>query len=239
MSNSIYKITAIVLVALCGVFLASNIFAAQYETITKLEDVAKNFLVKTITDNPEESIKIDIASNMVSSQLPECSKVIEPALPKDTNKNQITSVELTCTGQEAWHTFVPVVVHYNKKVMVAKHVIPAKTLISEDDVDVAEVDINTLYNGSYKSITEVIGMETAQSMPVGAVFNKINLRLPVIVYRDKPIDLIARKNAIQVTVKGIAKTDGRLNEMIKAYNPSSKQTIDVLVVGPSQVEVVS
>ena len=231
------KISFAVLIAS---FVCSNFcFAANRESIENLKNTVKNFVIKNVALEADESIDVTVSKVDGSLQLPACSSEIDAQFPSGSNREKITAVELSCNGVQPWHTYFPVNVQIFTKVLVARHVIPPKERISEDDLDYAQADKNHLYSGYFKDKNEVMGLEASQLITAGAVFTKKNIQQPVLVHRNEMIDLIAQKGAIVVTMKGISKSDGRLNEIIQAYNPSSKRTLDAIVTGTGKAEVTS
>jgi flagella basal body P-ring formation protein FlgA len=218
-------------------FFASVCHAERYESSDNFKTTAKDFVLKNTPVDPGDSIEVQ-ATMPDRLLVPMCSKAIEASFPRDAIRENLTSVEMTCDGASPWHVFIPVTITMYSQLVVAKHVLTSKTAITEDDITIARVDKSHLYNGYFKTKDEVIGMEASQLISSGAVLSKQNLQFPVLVHRNQMIDLIATRNSIVVTAKGIAKSDGKLNESIKAYNPSSKRTLDAVVVGSSKAEVI-
>lgn len=221
-------------------FFTATLFAAElYTSFDDIQKTAKEFLTKNVPLEADD--KLDIRVNPVYPPLrvAMCSKPLEAALPTDSNKNQITAVEMSCNGIEAWHVLVPVEVKVNTKVFVARHMIPSHQAITEDDLDLAEYDRNQLYSGFFKNKEDIVGQVAAQTISAGAVLTKRNIQLPVLVHREQIVDIVARSNSVVVSMQGIAKSDGSLNQAVKVYNPSSKRTLDAIVIGESKAEVIS
>jgi flagella basal body P-ring formation protein FlgA len=222
---------------ICGIYLGLFINQAYaYETTAHLKDVIKAFINSEITLGADESMEIyfDQLSSLV---LPNCSNQIISSLPKDNNKQEITSVELTCSGVQPWHVFVPVHVAIYMKVLVAKQNILPEEAITADNVEVGVYDKNRLYNGYYKNSDDVIGQVASQLIQSGTVLTKKNIQAPIIIHRNQVVEVTATSNLVSVTMKGIAKSDGALNSTIKVLNTSSQKTFDAVVVGPNRAEV--
>ena len=160
-------------------------------------------------------------------------------MPKDTSKEQISAVDLTCNGTMPWHAFLPVEVTINTKVLVARHMILQNETISDDDLDFSLTNKSRLYNGYYQNKDEISGRIAAQVITEGTIITKKNTQLPVLVHRNQSIDIIAQSHAVIVSMKGIAQSDGSLHQAVKVYNPSSKRTLDAIVVGLNKAEAIS
>ncbi|MEO8400444.1 MAG: flagellar basal body P-ring formation chaperone FlgA [Gammaproteobacteria bacterium] len=234
------EVLNLIFTTVVGVFCAANCFAANfsYESVENIKTVAKDFVLKNVPLNPSETIEVQVDSPQPPLRVGACSKTLDASFPADANRDQVTSVELSCNGVQTWHVYVPVNVRINTNVLVAKRTIPLNDVITEDDMDFAQYDRNRLYNGYFSAKENVIGQVASQLIASGTVLTKKNVQQPVLVHRNQTVDLIARTNSITVTMKGVAKSDGSLNEVIKAYNPSSKRILDAVVVGSNKVEVV-
>ncbi len=218
-------------------FLMSDVCYAQYETFEHLQTAARDFISKTVQLDSGESFDIQV-HEPDNLQLVMCSNPIEATLPEDANKEQITSVKLSCHGDTSWHVFLPVNVTVYTQVLVAKHPIAARDIITEDDITSAKYDKSRLFMGSFNDKTIVVGMEALHVIPSGGLLTKQNVQPPILVHRGQGVDLIAGNGTVIVTMKGIAKTDGRLNETIKAFNPTSKRILDAVVTGPNKAQVI-
>lgn len=215
----------------------NNCFANVYESSANITEVTKKFLLQNVPIEAGEKIEVQV--NIPSEmRVAYCAQGITAAFPKETTAANVTSVELSCQGNANWHTFVPVVVQIYTPVIVSNRMILNKEVISENDITTSLRDKNRLFSGYYKTKEEVIGMEASQNIIGGAVFSKQNIQHAVLVHRNQTVDLTATRSSLTVTTKGIAKSDGRLNEVIKAFNPASKKVMDVLVVGENRVEVI-
>lgn len=209
-----------------------------YESPDNIKTQAKDFVLKTVSLDPDQSIEVQIKSSDVPTQLIKCSKAIDIALPKEATPEKISALELTCNGDKQWQAYLPVDVQIFTKVVVAKYPLSSETTIKETDLDYAQANVNRLYNGYFKNKSELVGYVASQTINTAGIITKRNVKRPVLVHRNQPVDLIARKNSIQVTMKAVSKSDGSLNDSIEVFNPSSKKTIEAIVTGPNRVEVI-
>lgn len=225
------------LFSLLSIFVTA--FANRYESLETIKNVTDHFIRQTISLDTDESLKVNINPSNSLLRFPECSQPVSAALPSDANKDQISAVELTCTGTVPWHTFIPVTVEILTKVIVARHPIMMHETITEDDIEYQSWNKNQLYSGYFKSKDEVIGKTALQLISAGTVLTKKNTQLPLLVHKDQTILLVARNNNVEVSMQGIAKSDGGLNESIKAFNPSSKRILNATVTGINRAEIIS
>ncbi|VVC77084.1 hypothetical protein AQUSIP_24110 [Aquicella siphonis] len=212
-------------------------FSAGYESQERLKSAARTFILTNIQTGPGESIEVQVNQSNTPLQVSACAREIEAAFPQNTNSEQITAVELSCGSPQPWRIYVPVDVQIFSKVIIAKRTIPARDTITEDDIGFSVYNKNRLYSGFFTAKEDVIGNEAAHLITAGSILTKKNLQIPLLVHRNQVINLIAQKNAVIVTMQGIAKSDGALNATIKVFNPSSKRTLDAVVIGPNKAQV--
>jgi flagella basal body P-ring formation protein FlgA len=220
-------------------FLSLSSFAANFESVDHLSTLTKNFVLKNVPVDAGDTIDVKVNAMKAGEELPVCSKEIAAAFPVNTNPEQITSIELTCTGTTAWHTLIPVDVVISTQILVAKQNILPKQEITEDLLEYASYNKNRLYGSAFKEKHDVIGQVAAYMISAGTAFTKKNLQAPILIHRNEFVNLTVKSRSVSVAMQGVAKTDGAINTVIKVYNPSSKRTIDAVVTGPNNAEVVA
>lgn len=218
---------------------SAAISKGHFEPVENLKNVAQDFVKKNYELEENEKLEIHVSQTDLPAKLAQCTKPIEAAFPAGSSKEKITAVELTCNGANQWHAYVPVDVNHYAQIVVAKKTIAPNQVITEDDLDFASYDTKRLYSGYYKEQEKnlVIGQTTSHPIQAGTVLNKKNLHTITLIHRNQEVTLVAKSHTVEVSMKGIAKSDGGLNEMISAYNPSSKKTLSAIVVGADRAEV--
>lgn len=235
--NVLLLVTAILSFQTC--FAGKRIYNNyNYESMNKINEAVNNFITQNVIPGPDETMQVQVKQKSLLFKFPACTRELDVALPPNTNKEDVTSVELTCNGERPWHVYVPVDIKLTMKVLVAKRPLQPKEILSDEDIDYVSLDKRHLLSGYFKNKDEIIGQSARQFINAGAVLTKKNLEEPIIISKNQSIDIIVRKKSIMIVMKGLAKTDGRLNESIKVYNPASKRLLDAIVVGPNKAEVV-
>jgi flagellar basal body P-ring formation protein FlgA len=218
---------------------STSSFADNRESIENIKHLVNNFVITNTQINDDESIEVKVSQAGSQFQIPTCSKDVVAEQPKSQSKEQITTVELTCNGTTKWHLYVPVDVQIYSKVVATKRAIPAKEIITEADLDFTLANKNRLYTGYFTKKEDVIGNVALHTMTAGIIITKKNVHLPILIHKNQTVTLTAVSRSVMVSMAGIAKSDGALNALIKVFNPSSKRTIDAIVIGPNKAQVVS
>jgi len=80
-------------------------------------------------------------------------------------------------------------------------------------------------------------MQVARTVNAGTVLEQAHIAAPPIVKDGEMVKIFARKGALQLSTSGLAKTDGRLGEIIQVKNIGSNKLIHCRVDGPGMVSV--
>jgi flagella basal body P-ring formation protein FlgA len=109
-------------------------------------------------------------------------------------------------------------------------------VINDSNIAVMQQDIGGL-NHPYTSKEQLIGMQVARTVNAGTVLEQAHIAAPPIVKDGEMVKIFARKGALQLSTSGLAKTDGRLGEIIQVKNIGSNKLIHCRVDGPGMVSV--
>lgn len=211
--------------------------AYPLQSIEKLNLLAQEYVQHHVELDPDEKIEVRLGDAGNQLKVAECQNPIHINVPPGTSSQQITTLEMTCTGDVSWHVYVPVDMRILTKVVVTKEMIPAKEIINTDHLDYAYRDKNNLYSGYFKDTSEVVGQAPTSTLVAGTVLSKRNIAHPILVTKNQAVSIVAIRGHIMVRAEGIAKANGALNESIQVLNTSSKKIIDAVVVSSSTVEI--
>lgn len=84
---------------------------------------------------------------------------------------------------------------------------------------------------------QVVGKKLLRSIKAGSVIEIGSLEMPPLVKKGTLVKIVARKNGMELTATGIAKTDGKEGQVIKIINASSEKEIFCRVLASGLVEV--
>lgn len=218
-------------------FAPFNAFA-DFMSTSELANLATNFIEQHMHVDSDESIKVRLANIQPSINVPVCKTGMKIDYPTNSSPTNVSTLELSCQDQQSWRIYLPVEVSVLKTVIVAKDTIFPHDKITNDKLTFALHDKKRLYNGYYSDPAEIEGKIAARLITAGKVITKKNIKERLLIKRNQNVEIISRNGFIQIKAHGIARTSGRLNDIIKVYNPSSKRTIDAMVLKPGLVEVV-
>ena len=89
------------------------------------------------------------------------------------------------------------------KVAVTSVPVTANTPLQARDVELARRDV-TLVPDSIATLSDVAGLSSRRSLRAGEVLRQGQLASPVLVKRGAPVNIVARKEQVQVSMDGVA-----------------------------------
>ncbi len=122
-------------------------------------------------------------------------------------------------------------------VVVTKRPISNKSILTEEDMALEIRPLSKLPQDIVLDIKSLIGKQLKTSLKAGTVLRTCYIEDPIIVKNNSLVEIIAKNEKLIVRTKGKALQNGRIGEMIKVQNLSSKKVIVGKVVSASEVEV--
>jgi flagella basal body P-ring formation protein FlgA len=86
-------------------------------------------------------------------------------------------------------------------------------------------------------LNQVVGKKLLRNIKAGAVVELTAIEFPPIVKKGGLVKILCQKDGLELTASGIAKTDGKQDQIIKVKNTSSDKEIFARVTAPGLVEV--
>lgn len=129
-------------------------------------------------------------------------------------------------------------VEVKKAVPIVKRNLPAKTLITEEDITYEKRELSKLPHDILLEKEKIIGKETRSGLMAGSFFRASYLAEPLLIKRNQEVEILAKGKNFIVKTKGIALQNGRMNEFIKVKNLSSQKIIQGKVIAEGVVEVI-
>ncbi|ARG98864.1 flagella basal body P-ring formation protein FlgA [Legionella micdadei] len=201
----------------------------------KVELYALNELSTQNNDEIEVSAeKIDPRLNLKACK----EDKLEVFNPYKTPLLNTTTIGVKCREQDThWTLYVPIQVTQKRLVLVANHSLPKGTRLTENDFDKLKVSVSQLKHGYFTDTKEVVDRVCKQNVPEGAILTPYNLQTPLMVRRGEQVSIQAINEMINVSMDGIALTDGSLGDTIKVQNLTSKRIVEAQVSANRQVRV--
>ncbi len=140
-------------------------------------------------------------------------------------------------GKEKARVWAQCSVRVYAPVVVAARPIEMGSIIGPDDVRLEERDITGSFRDYVMSVDGVVGKRAKRFMFPGSPVLSRYIDSPPVVKRGKRVTIVLDTDTLRITVPGVAKQDGRIGDVIKVENLTSKKVIFGEVVSSSEVRV--
>lgn len=122
-------------------------------------------------------------------------------------------------------------------VVVAKQKIDRNTTITEEMLGLEKLKIDSIKPDFCTQIANVSGKRAERNLKAGKPIYKSELGVPMDVKAGDIVMIVAEKENLKVTAKGVAKKSGLTGEMIPVINLRSNKKIFAEIIGTSKVRV--
>jgi len=111
------------------------------------------------------------------------------------------------------------------------------TMLHESDLVLKPVASLPQNAQPFYRIEDVVGMESASSLPAGGILNRNSVRRPIVVRRGDAVTLYARSAGLRVRTTVRAREDGGLGDLIAVESLTNREAFYARVTGIQEAEV--
>lgn len=122
------------------------------------------------------------------------------------------------------------------EVTVAKVPLRRGTVLRYEHLAMEKRNINKSQSPAF-SMENVIGKRMLTNLHPDDIIELTDVELPPVIKKGELVKIVINSGGLHLTASGIAKTDGKMNEVIRVRNSSSNKLVHCRVSGPGQVEV--
>lgn len=221
------------------IFFYTSSFASDVHSVESLKNYIYQYMQKNIPDYQQEDIRISINNIDPRLQLKKCKEdhlqVFNPYATPLANTN---TIGIRCTEPEShWTLYVPISIAWFKSVVVSAYTINNGSQLDATNLKFEKMNISQLKQGYYTDLAQLDGLVANRTIPAGGVITPNSLSKEKIIKRGQTVNITAKNEHFSVRMMGEALSDGRLGDIIRIRNKSSKRIIQAKVSGMQQVEV--
>lgn len=115
--------------------------------------------------------------------------------------------------------------------------IAARETVTPDRVRLSRLEVSRLPAGYLTSPEQAVGLVLKRSLAAGAVIYPSHLNQPILIKRGSAVTIAAAADGVEVTVPGIAQSDGRAGQFISVRNTITGRRLTARVIDKGRVEV--
>ena len=194
------------------------------------------YLLK-LTEKRGDNVQITVGRLDSRLRLNHCDDELSIFTPPGRKSTGRTTVGVRCEGSKPWTIYVPAQVGIIEQIVVANRNIPRGTLLTAEDLRLAEHDTTQLHRGYLTGTSQAIGKTTTRMVRRDTPLSPNKLDSPTAVKRGTSVTILSNTGAIEVRMKGTALGSGAIGDRIKVKNIRSNRQIDALIISPTLVRV--
>ena len=207
---------------------ASRVLAAA-EIRSAIEEYLKNYKDEVVLKDIQYRENIKVAPGITELKVATASN--------QKIGQMVFNIEADVVGAEPVKFSVKGSVDEWREVPVAAHPLKRGSVIGDDDIVMARLNVQSLPDDVAVNSDNLIGLSADKGISVGEVFRLNKLSLPPVIEKGSAVTIIYKKGSLTATATGVALADAGAGENIKVRNTSSKKIITGSVIEAGLVGV--
>ncbi len=166
-------------------------------------------------------------------QIPSCPAPLTISASEDALAQSNVTVRAQCDATD-WYLYMIVKATRMQKVVVLTQAVGPNTVLTEQNVELVEMDKNLIRTTTFADVETVIGARIKRRTRPGRPIVPSEL---CFVCKGDSIVIMANAGGLQIKTTGIAQQDGNLGDTIRVRNSRTDKTVHGQVVDNKKVEV--
>ncbi len=228
-------------ILILGLFLVTSLYSSAGRAelpadniFSRVEKLARVQLAQQAATAGLLEPQFEVAVVKSTRLVPDCATpvALETADSRSAQRMRFVAV---CPGSNGWRYEMLARGSITAQVAVSSVPITANTPLQAGDVTMARRDV-TMVPDSISSLSGAVGLSSRRSLRAGEVLRQAQLAAPVLIKRGSAVNIVARKEQVEVSVAGEAMEPGALGAVIRVRNATSGTVIRARVVDAGVVE---
>lgn len=132
---------------------------------------------------------------------------------------------------------IPAIVAEYREVPVAKHQLSKGSILSDDDVVMARLSIESIPQDTVSQTSDILGYEAHSEIKSGEILRLQKFAPPILIQSGSSVTMKFQSALFEATASGIALESGGMGQEIKVKNDTSKKIISGRVIETGVVKV--
>ena len=228
-------------ILLPGLFLLTSLYSSAGRAelpadniFSRVEQLAREQLAQQAGKAGLLEPQFQVAVVKSTRPVPACAAPVslETADSRSAQRMRFVAV---CPGSNGWRYEMLARGSITAQVAVTSAPVTANTPLQAGDMALARRDV-TMVPDSISSLPGAIGLSSRRSLRAGEVLRQGQLAAPMLIKRGSAVNIVARKEQVEVSMAGEALDPGALGEVIRVRNATSGTVIRARVVDAGVVE---
>lgn len=208
--------------------------AEELSNHDRLTQAIEKYLIALI-DPAFDSEQIHVAVSPIDKRIkiPDCSGGYHLHAEEESLSQPYISVRASCPATN-WYLFASTRVSRTRSIVVTSGILSPGTVLSAQNLTLADVDVKRLRHTAYTSMDTLIGARIKHRVREG---QPVQANMLCFVCKGDRVTIKAQLTGMQVKTSGIASQDGVIGDAIQVMNTNSKKTIIAQVASAQEVIV--
>lgn len=203
----------------------------------KIEDVIDEFLSENSHNLPQADITFKAKTLPLPFHVPkgDLSWEVIPSSPNILESSAMTII-FKVDGRVRKNISLRGKIQALTDVVIARIPLRRGTKITYDQITLATRDISKMSSPCFEP-DQIVGKVAATNIRLNDIIELTDIKIPPVIRKGELVKITLRSTAFNLTATGIAKMDGKINDIIRVRNTSSNKMVHCRVSGPGIVEV--
>jgi len=224
------------LIILLLIINTKQVHALQQQTVESINKAINLHISSSLPKSSDYKLTIGQFDNRLKLLL--CSKPLEVFVRNKPLKPGRNSVGVKCNTTKKWTVYISIIIHLYKNVLVLSQPIRRGNIFSKGMFKEEKRDVSILRPGFIVDSLEIIGKQATRNLNFDTVLNKIHYTEPKLIKRGDNVIISLKSQNLNISMDGIAVTDGIKGQKIRVKNIKSQQVVQAIVEKQGQVVVV-
>lgn len=200
----------------------------------KVQNGAKEYLLSALgSDEQDTKVNVDIVDIDQRIVIPDCPQGFSYNADQASLNQSYISVRVSCRNND-WYLFTSAHVNRTRQVIVTSGMISPGTVLTSENLQAADIDVNRLRHTAYTDIDELVGARMKRRVRDG---QPVQSNMLCFVCKGDRITISAKLSGMQVKTAGIAQQDGVVGDTIQVVNANSQKAVIAEVASAQEVVV--
>ena len=188
----------------------------------------------------KDAVEIQLSIQPIDSRivLSPCSESdLSLFWPPGSNKIGQTSVAIACSSRTPWKLFVRSKIVVFGDILVLSEPVLSGESLKTSNIAFKRVNMKSQRSDVLTNVDSLMGYTFKRRYPADRALSLSMLSPPLLVRRGEDVLILSEAGGLRVRVKGIAMSNGELNQSIKVKNTRSNRIVQGRVNGVGIVKV--
>ena len=205
----------------------TSVFAsAKHHSHSELSGIAAEVLEERARARGLDAVNVEVMPLDDRVSLPKCGEGVTVLNDNSQPSLGRVTVGIRCQTPEPWTIYLRGRVTASAAIPVLQHPLNRSELISDDDVVIKNIQIESDLRGIITERGQLVGKVAVRNLIAGQPLRQSDLKAPKLVSRGQSVTITSKVGGLTVTMKGKALGNARAGDRLWVENTSSNKRVE-------------